>query len=159
MIAEKAAAGAGWPDELVRLYRDEYVGFVQLAYLLVGSTALADEIVQDAFLAGRARWEGIRTSPGGYLRQSVVNGARSRLRRDRVEARHQPDPPPADARADLVELREALAALPLPQRTAIVMRFWAGATDEETARALDCRVGTVRSHISRGIARLRKELA
>lgn len=148
-----------WPDELVALYREQYVGYAQLAYLLAGSTAVADEIVQDAFLAVRRRWDAVRTSPGGYLRQAVVNGARARLRRERVEDRHSWDPAPPDAPAELVELRDALARLPLPQRTAIVLRFWADLPDEETAAILQCRVGTVRSHISRGVAALRKELS
>ena len=148
-----------WPDELVALYREQYAGYVQLAYLLAGSAAVADEIVQDAFLAVRRRWDAVRTSPGGYLRQAVVNGARARLRRGRVEDRHAWDPPPPDAPAELIELRDALARLPLPQRTAIVLRFWADLPDEETAAVLQCRVGTVRSHISRGVASLRKELS
>lgn len=148
-----------WPDELGALYREQYAGYVQLAYLLVGSSAVADEIVQDAFLAVRHRWDAVRTSPGGYLRQAVVNGARARLRRGRVEDRHVWDPPPPDAPGELVELRDALARLPLPQRTAIVLRFWGDLPDEETAAVLQCRVGTVRSHISRGVTTLRKELS
>jgi RNA polymerase sigma factor (sigma-70 family) len=155
----EAAVTAAWPDELVALYREQYVGYVQLAYLLVGSATLADEIVQDAFLVARTRWTDIRTSPGGYLRQVVVNGARGRLRRGRLEDAYRPDPPPPEATADLIDLRDALRRLPLPQRTAIVLRFWAQLPDEESAAALGCRVGTVRSHISRGIARLRRELS
>lgn len=155
----EATAAAAWPDELVALYQEQYVGYVQLAYLLVGSAALADEIVQDAFVIARGRWADIRTSPGGYVRQVVVNGARGRLRRLRTEDAHRLDPPPPDATADLIDLRDALRRLPLPQRTAIVLRYWAQVPDEETAAVLDCRVGTVRSHLSRGIARLRKELS
>jgi RNA polymerase sigma factor (sigma-70 family) len=150
---------AAWPDELVALYQEQYVGYVQLAYLLVGSAALADEIVQDAFVVARSRWADIRTSPGGYVRQVVVNGARGRLRRLRTEDAYRLDPPPPDATADLIDLRDALRRLPLPQRTAIVLRYWAQVPDEETAAVLHCRVGTVRSHLSRGIARLRKELS
>lgn len=148
-----------WPEELVVLYESEYVGLVQLAYLLLGSAAVADEVVQDAFLAVRERWHAIDSSPGGYVRRTVVNGARMRLRRDRIEARRLLDPPPVDAPADLIDVRDALARLPVPQRTAIVLRFWAQLPDEETAAVLGCRVGTVRSHISRGIATLRKELS
>lgn len=158
-MAREAATAGMWPDELVALYRDQYVGYAQLAYLLTGSAATADEIVQDAFLAVRRQWHSVQTSFGGYLRQAVVNGARSHLRRSRVEDKHQWDPPPPGAPAELVELRDALSRLPLPQRTAIVLRFWADLPDEETAAILRCRVGTVRSHISRGVAELRKELS
>ncbi|HVF74676.1 MAG TPA: SigE family RNA polymerase sigma factor [Acidimicrobiales bacterium] len=155
----EATVAPAWPEELVELYAAQYVGYVQLAFLLVGSAALADEIVQDAFVVARGRWADIRTSPGGYVRQVVVNGARGRLRRMRTEDAYRLDPPPPDATADLIDLRDALRRLPPPQRTAIVLRYWAQLPDEETATILDCRVGTVRSHISRGIAQLRKELS
>lgn len=158
-MTEEATDAAAWPDELVALYQEQYVGYVRLAFLLVGSAALADEIVQDAFVAARGRWDDIRTSPGGYVRQVVVNGARARLRRRRTEDAHRFDPPLPDTPADLIDLRDALRRLPLPQRTAIVLRYWAQLPDEETAAVLDCRVGTVRSHISRGVARLRKDLS
>ena len=147
-----------WPAELVAVYEERYSDLVKLAYLLLGTRALAEEVVQDAFIAVRSQWKGVRTSPIGYVRQAVVNGARGRLRRRDVETRLQPDPPPPTATADLVDLRDALRRLPWPERTAIVMRFWADVPDEETAAVLGCRVGTVRSHISRGVARLRKEI-
>lgn len=150
---------ADWPVELVQLYEEQYVQLVRLAFLVVGSRAAADEIVQDAFLATRAKWGAIRTSPGGYVRQTVVNGARGLLRRHDLERRHLPDPPPSDAPADLVDLRDALARLSMQQRTAIVLRYWAQLPDDETAALMQCRVGTVRSHLSRGIAILRKELS
>jgi RNA polymerase sigma-70 factor (sigma-E family) len=157
-MVEEATVGL-WPDELVALYREQYVGYAQLAFLLTGSAAAAEEIVQDAFLAVRRRWDEVRTSAGGYVRQAVVNGARARLRRRRVEDRYEEDPPPPNAPTELVELRDVLSRLPLPQRTALVLRFWADLPDEETAAILQCRVGTVRSHISRGVAHLRKELS
>ncbi len=148
-----------WPDELVALYQTQYRGYVKLAYLLLGTRAAAEEVVQEAFIAVRARWESVATSPGGYVRQAVVNGANQRRRRHEVEERLRPDPPPLDAPEDLVDLRDALARLPWAQRTAIVLRYWADLPDEETAAALGCRTGTVRSHISRGVAQLRKEVS
>lgn len=148
-----------WPAALVEFYDDEFVGLVRLAYLLVGSTAVAEEVVQDAFVACRERWGGIRSSPGGYVRSAVVNGARARTRRGWVEARHRPDPPPPDAPSELLELRDALSRLSWEQRTAIVLRFWVDLPDEQTAEVMGCAPGTVRSHISRGVAALRKELS
>jgi len=148
-----------WPDELVALYERQYADYVRLAYLLVGSRPVAEEVVQEAFIAVRDRWRKVTTSPGGYIRQAVVNGANQRRRRLEVENRLRPDPPPADAPEDLVDLRDALARLPWEQRTAIVLRYWGDLPDDETAAALGCRPGTVRSHISRGVAQLRKEVA
>lgn len=148
-----------WPDELVALYEDQYAGFVQLAFLLLGSRAAAEEVVQDAFVIARDRWPSITGSPGGYLRSVVVNGARGRLRRRGIEDRHAAlDPPPPGASTDLIELRDSLVKLSVPQRTAIVLRYWAKAPDDEIADALGCRPATVRSHLARGLARLRKEI-
>lgn len=158
-MVKDADAAAAWPADLVAVYEAEYVGFVQLAFLLLGSRALAEETVQDAFLAVRQRWQRVQRSAGGYVRQAVVNGARARLRRSRVEERHLIEAVPPDAPADLVELREALRHLSSDQRTAIVLRYWADLPDEETAAILGCRVGTVRSHISRGLAQLRREIS
>ena len=62
------------------LFDQERTPMVRVAYLLIGSEPLAEEIVQDAFAAVYVRWDRI-DNPGGYLRQSVVNGARSAGRR------------------------------------------------------------------------------
>lgn len=157
-VAKSGVLTELWPPGLVALYKDQYKSYVQLAYLLTGSQVAAEDAVQDAFVAVRARWSNIETSPGGYVRTAVTNAAHARLRRQGVEARRMPDPPPPNAPADLVDLRDAVNRLPWPERVAVVLRYWADVPDEETARVLKCRPGTVRSHISRGVARLRKEL-
>ena len=157
-VAQSAVVTEVWPRALVDLYERDYVGFVQLAYLLTGSRLAAEDAVQDAFVAVRSKWSQIETSPGGYVRTAVVNAARARVRRSEVEDRHRPDPPPPDAPTDLIELRDSVNRLPWPERVAVVLRFWADVPDEDTAQLLGCRPGTVRSHVSRGVARLRKEL-
>ena len=65
--------------EVEALFRAEYEPMFRLAYTMVSSNQWAEEIVQDAFLAVSDRWAKL-TNPGGYLRVSVVNGARKRLR-------------------------------------------------------------------------------
>jgi len=148
-----------WPQDFLAVYRSEYDGFVRLAYLLLGSTHLAEEVVQDAFLQARSRWDQVRSSPGGYVRAAVVNGAKGALRRQGVEERHRPDPPPPGVPEELVDLRDSLLRLPLAQRGAIALRYWADLPDEETAEILGCRPATVRSHIARGVAQMRRELS
>jgi RNA polymerase sigma-70 factor (ECF subfamily) len=56
-------------------------------------------------------------------------------------------------------LARLLACLPVPQREAIVLRHVAGLSTRETAMAMDCPPGTVKSHLSRGLAALRSELS
>ena len=62
------------------VFRRESLGMVRLAYLMVGSAPLAEEVVQDAFARLLERWEGIE-QPAAYLRTCVVNGCRNAHRR------------------------------------------------------------------------------
>ncbi len=139
------------------LFQRERVPMVRVAYLLVGSESLAEEIVQDAFAAVYVRWARI-DNPGGFLRQCVVNGARSALRRRALEKRKAPllvDDRTAPAGRELLD---ALAALPIGWRSVVVLRFYEGMSQEEIAVALDMRLGTVKSSLHRGLARLREAL-
>ena len=52
----------------------------------------------------------------------------------------------------------ALEVLPYRQRAAIVLRFYEDLSEKETARVLGCRIGTVKSAVSRGLDRVRKEM-
>lgn len=139
------------------LYEDEYVGLVQLAHLLTGSNEAGEDIVQEAFAVALRCWDTL-DNPGGYIRTSVMNAARSLHRRRGVERRlghrvaQRPDVDPASQG----ELWDALLALPFRQRAALVLRFYEDRTTEEIAEALGCRPGTARSLLSRGVAALRE---
>lgn len=138
------------------LYRAEYTGMVRLAYTLVGGNAEAEELVQDSFVEVYRRLDEIRR-PGAYLRSTVVSRCRSALRRRRVMALHPPERPAGlpDSAGDLWDV---LAKLPEDQRIAVVLRYYGGYRASEIARILDTPAATVRSHVRRGLARLRKEL-
>ena len=146
-----------WPDGLVALYEQSYRDHVRLAYAMVGSRHEAEEIVQESVVEIGRRWDEIER-PAPYLRRAVVNRAIGLLRRREVEQRHQVDPPPPHEPERLVELRDSLLGLPERQRAAIVLRFVTDLDDEAIAEILDCRRGTVRSLISRGLATLRSEV-
>lgn len=145
-----------WAGELVRLYEDRYDELVRLAYLLTRSAAVAEELVQDAFVATHAGWPRVR-EPLAYLRGAVVNRSRSWGRRAQLE-RRWPPAPPEDARLEADELWDALAALNDRQRAAIVLRYYDGLPDRDIAALLGCRVPTVRTAIHRGLAALRREI-
>ncbi|MGN6472861.1 MAG: sigma-70 family RNA polymerase sigma factor, partial [Mycobacteriales bacterium] len=68
---------------------------------------------------------------------------------------------PAAPRSDdeVMDLRDALALLPPRQRATLVLRFWADASVAETAVALECSEGTVKSQTARAITTLRSLLA
>jgi RNA polymerase sigma factor (sigma-70 family) len=150
------------PDEadLAALYEREQPAMVRLACLLVGSRALAEEVVQDAFAAVGERWAQL-DNPGGYLRTTVVNGCRMLLRRRDTERRHAAgnDTTTVDAPTELVELRDALDRLSDRERAVVVLRYFVDLPDAEIAQVLECRDATVRSLAHRALAKLRKELA
>jgi RNA polymerase sigma factor (sigma-70 family) len=144
------------------LFHEEYADMVRLAYVLTRNQHDAEEVVQDAFLEVSRRWSGL-LNPGGYLRTAVVNGAHRTTRRadnrrrivrlnTRVIAR--PDPTPDH---DLY-LVDVLDSLPERQRTAVVLAYYAGLTSREIAETLDCRPGTAKSLVHRGLNRIRKEI-
>src|SRR5688572_29226815 len=121
-------------DEAVtRLFAAHYRGLVRLAVLLLHDRAVAEEIVQDAYVALHTNWRRLRESDRalGYLRTTVVNRSRSALRRRTVAYRHAAaEPPPSIAPSaesvalDLIEHREmidTLRRLPARQREALVL--------------------------------------
>jgi RNA polymerase sigma factor (sigma-70 family) len=143
-----------WDTDLVGVYRGRYGKLVRLAYLLTGHTAVAEEIVQDAFVATHRAGDQLR-DPYTYVRRAVVNRCRSWGRRYTVERAHRPRPPdPAELAAD--EMWDVLATLTDRQRTAIVLRFYDDMPDDRIAEILGCRQATVRSAIHRGLHSLRR---
>jgi RNA polymerase sigma factor (sigma-70 family) len=131
------------------------------AAALTGDVAAGEEVAQEAFLAMAGRYSRL-DNPAGYLRRSIVNGARMwqrsgsrRIARERGVATPTVAPPPTAVDGDLLDV---LAKLPYDQRAAVVLRYWADWTDESIAAALGCRPSTVRSHLRRGLRRLRADL-
>lgn len=155
-------------EALVALYTAHYRSLVRLAALLLHDTAAAEDVVQDAFVAMHGSWRRLREpdSALAYLRQAVVNRARSRLRHLKVVDRKAPAPMPDAASAEhgaLHELERAevmsgLRQLPTRQREVLVLRYYSDLSEAQIADALGISTGAVKSHASRGIAALRHHL-
>jgi RNA polymerase sigma factor (sigma-70 family) len=143
-------------DGFEALYRTEYVPMLRVAYLLLHSTELAEEAVHDAFAKVYERWSRT-TNRGGYLRTCVVNRCRDLSRRRRIERRHRLAPVDADE-LGARELLDALRRLPIKRRAAVVLRYYEGLTEHETAAVLGVPVGTVKSMVSRALDQLRTEV-
>ena len=157
------------PTALAELYATHARSTRDLAYLLTGDRALAEDLVQDCFvrLAGRIT---PAQDPGAYLRRMVVNASHSHFRRLRVRRERAPDEARtvgadtdvsldgAQDRAERQRLLEALGTLPPRQRTAVVLRHWLDLSEQECATEMRCSVGTVKSLSSRGRAALRLTL-
>jgi RNA polymerase sigma factor (sigma-70 family) len=124
-----------------------------LARLLTGTDPAAEELVQDAFLRVRAQWDVIE-NPASYLRAAVVNGCRNHERRRKIERRQIPSVGVADD--DRFELRGALEALPVRQRSAVVLRYYEDLPEAEIAELLHCSVPAVKSLLHRAVQDLRK---
>lgn len=157
---------------LVDLYRDAYRDLVRLAALLVDDRGVAEELVQDAFVAtARVRARGGLLDPGAapaYLRSAVLNRARSQLRKRDVRRRHlrsvapPPSAPAADgptlAHDETRRMLDALARLPDRQRAVLVLRYYGELTEAEIADALGISAGSVKTHAHRGLAALSEHL-
>lgn len=152
-------ASLTWPAAFDDLYRDQYGPLVRLAALLTGSAAVAEEVVQDAFVRCRSAIE-VADRPAAYLRVAVVNGCRSVQRRRALALDRRPwtGAIPATADAEVHELADVLAMLPARQRSVLVLRYYADLSETEIAEVLGCRPGTVKSLAHRGLARLRELL-
>lgn len=147
--------------ELERVYQREYGDLVGAARLMVGgSTAAAEDIVQDVFatIYGLDRLLADREQLAGYVYRSVVNACRTSARLDarRLEivqanaVAMAPGTRAADADADAVAVAAAIASLPRKQREAVVCHYLLGLTHAETADVLGARLGTVKTHLKRG---------
>ena len=150
---------------LAELYARHAGEALRLAYLLTGDAPLAEDLVQDAFVRLAGRLLHLR-DPGGfhaYLRTTVVNLARSHFRRRAVERRfiaRQAEPRPVEQPdlSDREALRRALLALPIRQRTAVVLRYFEDLSEAQTAELMRCRRPAVKSLVSRGMSALRATL-
>jgi len=157
-MGTRATADRGDPEpgDAGELFAGSRDAAVRFAYVLTGSSAVADDIVDDAFVQVVRRWSELR-EPRAYLYRAIVSGARS-WGRKRGRTYALDPPPPVAVDTDAFVVRQVLATLPLPQREALVLRYFAGMTDPEIAAAMDVPLGTAKSHLRRGLAAMRKEL-
>jgi RNA polymerase sigma-70 factor (sigma-E family) len=158
--------------DLDKLLAERGDQLVRAAIALAGNRADGEDLLQAALerlLRSRHR---VESDLEGYLRRILYNLAADGWRRREVSIRRlrlvrRPDtadvqgtdsPDAADPMA-AVDLHDALARLlaqlPPRQRTVIVLRYWLQLSEAETAAALDCSQGSVKSAASRGMARLR----
>ncbi|HEX6195600.1 MAG TPA: SigE family RNA polymerase sigma factor [Jiangellaceae bacterium] len=153
---------------ITEIYTHHYGGFVRLATLLVRDQSVAEEVVQDAFVELHKRWRKLRDTHAAvsYVRTSVVHRSRSVGRRRAVAARHQDDRPIDAPSAEHGALQAvagqavvaALRTLPVRQREALVLRYYADLSEGDIADVMGISRGAVKSHTSRGMTALRARL-
>ncbi|HTR93813.1 MAG TPA: SigE family RNA polymerase sigma factor [Trebonia sp.] len=148
--------------------RGRWPAMVRLGYALTGDAGHAEDVAQAAFARAYASWGRVRRAgdPDAYVRRILINENRKRFRKHRV---------PEDLHGDLAgtlavqtageqqgpeerqALLDALNRLGPRQRAVVVLRYWLDLSEAETAAALNCSVGTVKSQASRALATLRRD--
>ena len=135
------------------------------AYLLTRDHGLAEDLLQTALTKAWFAWSRIDGDPEAYVRKVVVNTYSSWWRR-KWNGEHPSDELPETATADHAagsseshDLWQALGRLPRRQRAVVVLRYFEDLTEAETARILECSVGTVKSQTSKAFAKLRVDPA
>jgi RNA polymerase sigma-70 factor (sigma-E family) len=138
---------------------------LRAAYLLTGNMADAEDLVQSALAKTYQAWDRIEDPAAidGYVRRAMVNTHISWWRRRKVDefpTDEIPDQPVADisAESDLHDtLQRAIEKLPHRMRAAVVLRFYEDMTEAEVADVLGVSQGTVKSTVSRAVAKLRSD--
>jgi RNA polymerase sigma-70 factor (sigma-E family) len=137
----------------------------RVAYLLCGNTHTADDLVSIAIGKLFRSWSRVSRleHPDAYVRKMLVNAwldeRRRPWRRERVTATvPEPPPDPGPDVAQRLRVVELLAQLPPRRRAVLVLRFLDDLSVEQTAEALGCSTGTVKTQTHRGLADLRELL-
>lgn len=138
---------------------------LRTAYLLTGSRADAEDLLQTAMAKLYLAWDRVRDreSVDGYARRIIVNEHNSLWRRawkrqeiavNEVPERAAPEDAYDDGRD--ASLWSFVQSLPRRQRAVVVLRYYEQLSEAETADVLGCSVGTVKSQCSRALAALRE---
>jgi RNA polymerase sigma-70 factor (sigma-E family) len=145
---------------------DEFVAvrsasLLRTAYLLTRDHGLAEDLLQTSLTRAWFAWDRIATHPEAYVRRILVNTYSSWWRR-RWNGEHAteelPDggaPDHADGADRKQDLWLAMGRLPRRQRAVVVLRYFEDRSVSETADLLGCTTGTVKSQLSKALAKLR----
>ncbi|MFI6458278.1 SigE family RNA polymerase sigma factor [Streptosporangium amethystogenes] len=155
---------AGGTDEEFR----EYVvargpALLRAAYQLTGNPSDAEDLLQVALVKTYLAWDRIQDHAAldRYVRRTMVNINISWWRRRKLEeypSEELPEPMLAGGPHLPERVEQALDRLPTRMRTAVVLRYYEDMTESEIAKTLGISVGTVKSTVSRGMAKLRGDL-
>jgi RNA polymerase sigma factor (sigma-70 family) len=138
-----------------------------LALSILRDDGEAEDAVQETLLKAWRSWESVSRmeKPAAWLTRVCVNHCISRRRMLRSRGwppltlyEDEASPPVGHRGTDLMDMERAYRRLSLQQRAAITLNYRHGYSVDECAAFMGCRPGTVRTHVARGLATLRKEL-
>ena len=139
---------------------------LRTAYLMVGDHQLAQDLLQEALIKTLIAWPKLRdpAKVDAYVRRIIVTTSITWRRRRSFHERPVDVLPnvsgndQAEALATHQVLIAQLRQLPPRQRAAIVLRYYEDLTESQTAEAMGCSVGAVKSHVSIGLGKLRERM-
>lgn len=154
-----APFGAGPHAGFDAFYRESWDGVYRVLAVLFRDADLAAEATDEAMTRALERWPSVseHDNPAGWVYVVGRNWALTRLRKRKRESNVEAEIAVAPVERD-VTLDRAVAALPMRLREVIVLHYLVDLTHAEIARVLRVPEGTVKSRLSRGLARLRKEV-
>lgn len=161
-----ATDGAPWDADFSRYFAARAHTLRATAYLLCGDWHRAEDLTQTALTKLYVVWPSLARHDAldGYARKIIVRTFLAENRRSWRRREQLTDAPPEWPAGEpepehRVLVREALRVVPPRQRAVLVLRYWNDLSVEQTAAALGCGTGTVKSQAARGLAALRRKLA
>lgn len=157
-IGARGAAGDDAVASVESVYRASADRLRRLAYLMVGSSAVAEELVQEAFLKLHQRWDDV-VEPAAFVRTVLVN----LCLRWRRRAATRPDETRRSAELvtggpEIDETWRLIQQLPEEQRVVLVLRYYEDLSATQIAGIVGCSPITVRTRIHRALTRLREDM-
>ena len=156
--------GKEFDDEFAEFVTRWSPALLRVAFLLTSDRGEAEDLLQTALLKTSRHWGRLteREAAYAYVRRVLVTTHTSWRRRRRVHEvlidtvpdRHVGEP----TQIEVGHALRALEQLPPRMRAVVVLRWYEGLSEAETAEALGCSLGSVKSQASRGLARLREQL-
>jgi RNA polymerase sigma factor (sigma-70 family) len=152
-----AGAQSDADQAITAIYGTEYRSLVQLAAVLVGDVGIAEEVVQDSFVAMYGAWGRLRDRDKAlaYLRRRVISRSRSALRQGMVADGTAPKPQPgimpsaeqgAITQPERSAVISAMHTLSPRQREALMLRFYLDLSERQAASAMGISLGAANYH-------------
>jgi RNA polymerase sigma factor (sigma-70 family) len=149
-------------DDFAGCFEELYRIAYRAAYSVLGDRAESEDCAQEASARALVRWRKVHEYAPAWVARVSVNLALDRVRATQRANRFRRTADTTSDRFELAarrrDLATALAALPKRQREAIVLRYLVDLPEADTAGAMGCTVGTVKSTVARGLDKLRLEL-
>jgi RNA polymerase sigma-70 factor (sigma-E family) len=169
-----APRGRPYDDDFSEYVAARQPTLLRVAYLLTGSRAEAEDLLQTSFAKLYLAWGRIEdpANRDAYTRQILVREHASSWRRlwrrretsvdevgDAMAAHTGFVTPPDDSVTERAAMWRVVQSLPPRQRAVVVLRYYEDCSERQTAEVLGCSVGTVKSQCSRALASLRTQLS